>query len=171
MELRTLIDEVSLRKRVKELSEEISRDYAGKVLTVICVLKGAFIFTADLVRELKTETVVDFIRVKSYNGKEKMKTEVVYTPDIDIEGKDVLVVDDIFDTGESLELLYRFLERGKPSSIRSCVLLSKDVERKVDIKPDYVGFNIPDRFVVGYGLDMNELYRDLPFIGYFEEQE
>ncbi len=164
-----LIDETSLRRKVKELSEKISNDYSGTTLTVISVLKGAFMFTADLIRELKTETVVDFIRIKSYKGKEKLESQITYEPEMDLEGKDVLIVDDIFDTGESLEVVYNHIKAKKPASLKSCVLLSKDVPKRTSLKVDYLGFEVPNKFIVGYGLDINELYRDLPYIGYIEE--
>ena len=169
MELKVLIDEVSLKKKVKEISEKISSDYSGIPLTVICVLKGAFIFTADIVRELKTETTIDFIRVKSYEGKAKLESRITYKPEIDLREKHVLIIDDIFDTGESLETVYKYIQSQKPASIKSCVLLSKDVPKRTNLQVDYIGFNVPNKFIVGYGLDVNELYRDLPYIGYIEE--
>ncbi len=168
MKLKVLIDEIRLKKRIEELAKEISREFEGEIVTVISVLKGAFIFTADLVRLLKCETVIDFVRVKSYSGSEKGKVELIYQPELDLKGRKVLVVDDIFDTGESLGLVLNSVKSKGASVVKSCVLLDKEVPKLTDIRPDFVGFKIPDHFVVGYGLDLNEIYRDLPYIGYFE---
>jgi len=166
---KVLIPEEKIRQRVKELADEISKVFQNNPVTIISVLKGALVFTADLMRFLKSNVEVDFIRVKSYRGEKKEKLEATYKPELNLKGKNVLIVDDIFDTGESLQFVYREIAQRFPASIRTCVLLEKEVERKVDIKPDFVGFKIPNRFVVGYGLDINDMYRELPYIGYLDK--
>jgi hypoxanthine phosphoribosyltransferase len=166
--LRVLIPEERIRKRVEELGREIPKSMDSPVITVVSLLKGALVFTADLVRHLRAETEVDFFRVTSYSGKEKGKLQITYRPEIPLKGKHVLIVDDIFDTGETLHAVYSEILKEKPLTVKTCVLLDKEVEKGVNLKPDFVGFRVPNYFVFGYGLDLNEMYRDLPYIGYFE---
>ncbi len=170
MELKVLIPEKNIKKRVEELALQISEEFSGESVTVVALLKGAFVFTADLIRLMKSEAKVDFLRVKSYLNDKKGNTEVTYLPQRElIEGENVLIVDDIFDTGESLEVAYRLVAEMSPAKVKTCVLLNKEMEKRTLLTPDFVGFTIPNIFVFGYGLDYNEMYRDLPYIGYFEK--
>ncbi len=168
MKLKVLIPERKIKERVKELAFQISNDFAGEPVTVVAILKGAFIFAADLIRLMKSEVRVDFLRIKSYSGEKKGRTEITYMPQRElITDQNVLIIDDIFDTGGSLEVAYRVIKEMSPAKVKTCVLLSKEIDRKTTLTPDFVGFTIPDKFVFGYGLDYNEMYRDLPYIGHF----
>jgi hypoxanthine phosphoribosyltransferase len=163
---RTVID-----RRVQELADVISRDYQGKDLVVIGILKGAFVFMADLIRSLQIPCAVDFVRVASYGSRTVSSEKIVITKDIEtsIKGRDVLVVEDIIDTGLTLSFLVNRLKEREPQTLRVCVFLDKKERRKVPFEADYVGFYIEDRFVVGYGLDFNEKFRFLPEICVIEE--
>lgn len=169
VELKILISESELKERLKTLGREISEAFNGEKVTAICILKGAFMFTADLIREMKTEVEVEFMRIKSYDGMEKKVDKLLYDVECDIKGKNVLIIDDILDTGGSLKFATKELEKREPAQLKTCVLLEK--EREKDFKADFVGFKIPDKFVVGYGLDVNELYRDLPYIAVVENND
>jgi hypoxanthine phosphoribosyltransferase len=171
LDFEVLIPEEKIRKRVEELAEEISNEFENSLVTIVSILKGAVVFTADLMRYIKREVELDFMRIKSYNGEKKGKLRITVLPELDLKGKHVLIVDDIFDTGESLQLAYDEVIRHSPEVVKTCVLLDKQIEKKVDIRPDFTGFEIPDYFVVGYGLDVNEMYRDLPYIGYLKRGE
>lgn len=168
-----LIDEVRLDRRVTELAEIISRDYEGRRPILVAVLKGSFIFAADLVRRLTVDHVVDFIAIGSY-GKEKDSSgavKLIKDLNHDISGKDVIFIEDIVDSGLTLSYIYaNFLAR-KPRSLEVAALLDKKERREADLKIKYVGFEIPGRFVVGYGLDLDERYRGLPFIGYLKNDD
>lgn len=161
-----LITEDMIKKRVKELGETISADYAGREIFAIGILKGAWIFMADLVRKISVPVMCDFIGVSSYVDATVSSERVKLISDIRIpvNGKDVLLIDDIIDTGFSINFVKEYIKSKGPASIKLCVLLDKPSRRKVDIHVDYKGFTIPDRFVVGYGLDYAERYRNLPFI-------
>ena len=166
-----LISGEEIRKRVAELGAEISRDYKGKALSLICVLKGGVIFLADLARKLELEDIeIDFMGVSSYGGGLSSSGAVRITLDLGdkIEGKDVLLVEDIVDTGRSLAYLMAHLRRQNPASLRLCALLDKPSRRVSGLKPDYCGFSVPDKFVVGYGLDFAQKYRNLDYIGVIE---
>ncbi len=168
--MKTLITEKQIRARVLELAGEIAKDNSSGQLHVLFVLKGAFIFCADLVRALsshKLDVTVDYIIAKSYVGTESIG-EVKFSVDIDINGKEVLLLEDIIDTGRTIKRLKEELMKMRPKSLRTICLLDKPSRRDVDMKADYVGFEIPDRFVVGYGLDYDEKYRYLPFIAEIE---
>jgi hypoxanthine phosphoribosyltransferase len=162
-----LINEAQIQSRVRELGEVISRDYCGKHPIVIGILKGSLIFMADLIRRLTIPLSIDYVAVSSYGRSTDSSGVVKIVKDLDepIEGRHVLVVEDIVDTGLTLRYLLDNLQSRGPSSISVCVLLDKPSRRKVDIVPDYCGFEIPDEFVVGYGLDYAESYRNMPFIG------
>ena len=157
-----------IAERVRELAAQISRDYADRKLVMIGVLKGAWVFMADLVRQLSIPVRCDFVRVTSYGAGTVSSGEPRLLLDITepIEGAHVLVVDDIVDTGISVAWLMEHLRKKKPASLRLCVLLDKPARRQARIDPDYCGFEIPDHFVVGYGLDCAERFRELPFVGY-----
>jgi hypoxanthine phosphoribosyltransferase len=162
-----LLDEAEIARRVKELAAQISEDYQGKDLVLVCILKGAVIFTADLARHITVPVTIDFMATSSY-GEGTQSTGVVrFLKDLDepIEGRHVLIVEDIVDTGLTLKYLHDNLISRHPASLKICTLLDKPDRRVADIKTDYNGFIIPDEFVVGYGLDYAEGYRHLPYIG------
>ncbi len=161
-----LISEAQLAKRIKSLGKEIQRDYKGRDVVVVSLLNGTVMFLGDLIRNLPMPLRLDFIGVSSY-GSGTASGELVFTKDlkIDVAGRDVLLVDDILDTGRTLSRVLEKLRPLKPKRIRTCVLLDKPERRTEKIKADYVGFTIPNEFVVGYGLDYAERYRNLPFVG------
>jgi len=163
-----LITEEQLQARIAELGRQITEDYRGKDLLLVCVLKGGVMFLSDLMRHIHTPHEIDFMAVSSYGGTSTESSGVVrILMDLatNIEGRNVLIVEDIIDTGYTMDYITRILKERKPASIRICVLLNKPERRRIPIPLDYVGFNIPNKFVVGYGLDYNELYRNLPFVG------
>jgi hypoxanthine phosphoribosyltransferase len=164
VEMEILFPREAVDRRVRELAGEISRDFAGRELLVVGVLKGAFVFMADLVRAMSVPCCVDFVRLASYGAGSVSSGEVRITMDLEmpVAGRDVLVVEDIVDTGLTLCRLSEALRERGPASLKVCVFLDKTARRRVPFAADYVGFTIPDRFVVGYGLDWNEKYRFLP---------
>jgi hypoxanthine phosphoribosyltransferase len=161
-----LFDEQTIARKVKELADRISKDYAGKDLVLVCILKGAVVFMADLMRCLTMPVVIDFIRAKSYGVSTVPSRNIVITKDIetDIMGKHVLLVDTIIDTGETLDCLFKKLREKGPASLEAVVLVDKKPRRTVEVPLAYRGFEIPDTFVVGYGVDCAEQYRNLPYI-------
>lgn len=164
---RILVDEQSLQRRVRELGQTISADYAGHDLLLICVLKGGVAFLTDLMRQLTIPHEIDFMAISSYGmGKRESSGVVRILMDLktNIEGRDVLIVEDIVDSGRTISYLLRTLEARNPASLRVCTLLNKPERRAVEVPLDYVGFDIPDEFVLGYGLDLDEKYRHLPFV-------
>jgi hypoxanthine phosphoribosyltransferase len=168
--IKVLIDEKALSKRVKELGREITRDYSDKDPVLVSVLRGSFIFIADICREMKIPVTFDFMAVSSY-GNSKVSSGIVrITKDLEfsIENKEVLIIEDIVDSGRTLNYLIKNLEARNPKNIEVCALLDKNVPRKTENEVKYKGFDIPNKFVVGYGLDLNEKYRNFPFIGYIE---
>ncbi len=162
-----------IKQRVKELAREISKDYQGKSPLLIGVLKGCWIFLADLVREITIPISVDFMMVSSYGKETKSSGKIKIVLDLaqPLEGKDVLVVDDILDTGLTTKFLLNQLQVKRPVSLKLCVLLDKPSRRRVQVQPDYVGFVVPNQFIVGYGIDFAENYRHLPYIGYIKNNE
>ncbi len=165
--LEILLSEEKIQAKVRELGAEITRDYAGKTPFFLGVLKGCYVFMADLVRNVDLHCSMDFMAVSSYGGGTSSTGAVRITKDLsrDIEGKDVIIVEDILDSGITLSYLKKYLLNRKPASIRIVTLLDKPARRRADIKADYCGFSVPDEFVVGYGLDYAEDYRNLPYIG------
>lgn len=163
---KVLVQEDELARRVRELAAQVSADYEGKNLILIGVLKGAVFFLADFMRALEIQCEVDFMAVASYGSSTKSSGVVRILKDLDaaIEDRHVLIVEDIVDSGLTLQYLLRNLAGRRPASLEVCALLLKPGRRKVDLKPRYVGFEIPDEFVVGYGLDHAERYRNLPFV-------
>ena len=161
-----MISEVQIQTRVAELAREIRQQHAGSV-HLVAVLKGAFMFLADLIREIDGPLTCDFIAVSSYGSGTSSSGEVRLTKDLDrsLEGRDVVIVEDIVDTGLTLSYLQDILRAREPRSLQTACLLSKPSRRKVGVKVEYVGFSIDDKFVVGYGLDFDERYRNLPYIG------
>jgi hypoxanthine phosphoribosyltransferase len=169
MEILIPADKIS--ERVRELGKQISGDYRGKTIHLVCVLKGAYAFLADLGRALEVPTTMDFLAVSSYAKGTTTSGEVQLTKDLDsgLEGKDVLIVEDIADTGLTLRYLYNVLKSRRPASLKVVALLDKPSRRKVRVSLDYVGFEIPDRFVVGYGLDFDQKYRHLPYVAVLDQ--
>lgn len=164
---RVLFTEAALRERVAAIAEEINRDYEGKAPMLVSVLRGSFIFMADLMRNITLPCTVDFLSVSSYGKSTTSSGQVQITKDLseDISGCDIIVVEDILDSGNTLSYLLRLLQARHPASIRLCTLLDKPSRRVKPVAADYVGFSVPDYFVVGYGLDYAERYRNLPYIG------
>lgn len=165
-----MISSKELQSRVQELGRAITQDYQGRRLVVVCVLRGAFVFAADLVRAIKLPLEVDFIAVKSYGNELRSSGDVVITQDLTrpIDGCDVLVVEDIIDTGITWQFLRPHLVGRGPKSVNLCALLHKPARAKVSTEIDYLGFTIEDKFVVGYGLDAGQLYRNLPDLRAFD---
>ncbi len=166
----TLLDEATIRDRIRELGAQITRDYQGKKLVLVCVLKGSFVFTADLSRAIDLQLRVEFLGVRSYGEGTSSTGVVQITQDLSrpIEGEDILIVEDIVDTGLTIAHLLELLGTRKPASLKVCALLHKPARTRVEVPIDYLGFTIEDRFVVGYGLDWSERYRNLPMIGVVE---
>lgn len=162
-----LISEQQIRRRVAELGARLTQDFAGDEILIIAVLKGAVLFLADLIRHIDLPLSVDFLAVSSYGAGTQSSGVVRILKDLDvpIEGKHVLIVEDIVDSGRTLDYLLRMLRQRRPATLHVCTLLDKRERREIDVPIDYVGFEVPDAFVVGYGLDYAELYRQLPFIG------
>jgi len=169
---RVLISQKEIEKKVMEISKEISEDYQGKDLLLVCVLKGSIIFTADLIRALSIPVQMDTIAVSSYGDQTKSSGVVRLIKDLDedVTNKHVLIVEDIVDSGLTLQYLKNVLEQRNPASVKVCTLLDKRQRRVHDQEPDYSGFVIPDEFVVGYGMDYNEYYRQLPYIGVLNQE-
>ncbi len=162
-----LVSEAELKACVQKLGAQITKDYEGKNLLLVSVLRGSVIFMADLMREIKIPCTIDFMSVSSYGSGTKSSGVVKIIKDLDLNlaGYDILIVEDILDSGNTLAYLKKMLLTRNPSSIKICTLLDKPERRTADISADYSGFSIPDAFAVGYGLDYNEKYRNLPFIG------
>ena len=163
-----LVTEEQLKAKVAELGAQISRDYAGKDLLLVSILKGAVVFMADLMRAVTIHCSIDFMVVSSYGGTNTQTTglvKIVKDLDADLTGRDVLIVEDVLDTGVTLSHLVSMLKMRNPNSVRICAILDKPARRKTDIAADYRGFEVPDAFVVGYGLDYDEKYRNLPYVG------
>lgn len=166
MNLDTLISEEEINQKIKELGSQISKDYAGKEITVICVLKGGVMFMVDLVKQIKVPLRMDFMVVSSYGDEFKSTGVVKIVKDLDegITGRHVLIVEDIIDSGRTLSYLVKILKERNPASIEICTLLDKPKQRVTDVNVKYVGFSIENHFVLGYGLDYQQLYRNLPYI-------
>jgi hypoxanthine phosphoribosyltransferase len=167
-----LIDEDALSSRVAELGAEVSADYQGRDLLLIGVLKGAVFFMADLMRHITVPCEVDFMAISSYGDSTDSSgiVRILKDLDINIEGRDVLVVEDIIDSGLTLSYLMRNLESREPSSLEVCALMTKPDRREIDVPVRYIGFEIPNRFVVGYGLDFGERYRNLPYVAVLSDE-
>jgi hypoxanthine phosphoribosyltransferase len=169
--LKVMFTEDEIQKRIKELAEQIDKDYKGKKVVVISILKGAIFFTVDLVKKMKTPIQLEVMQVSSYAGTESTGNVIVKKGlDTDITGKDVLIVEDIIDTGYTLKYLKEYLQSLNPKTLKIAVLADKKERRKAEIKIDYTGFEIENKFVVGYGFDVDELGRNIPYIGYLENE-
>jgi len=167
-QLKELISTAEIHRRVKEIADEISRDYAQKELHLIGILKGAFIFLADLSRALTIPCHINFIHASSYGSGEKSSGQVYVSHNLNLHDKHVILVEDIVDTGLTLDRIRQDIQSQNPASLKICVLLDKSEARQVSVPIQYSGFTIPNHFVVGYGLDFNEHYRELPYIAYKE---
>lgn len=165
-----MIEEAAVNARIKELGEEISRDYAGKTVYLICILKGSVYFTCELAKRITAPVVMDFMQCSSYGAATKSSGVVKLSKDLDmaITGRDVIIIEDIIDSGRTLSHLKNLLGQRGPASLKICTLLDKPDRRVVDVDVEYTGFQIEDKFVVGYGLDYDQLYRNLPYIGVVE---
>ena len=163
----TLLSTQEIEARVAQLGAQISADYAGKDVLVVGILKGAFVFCADLIRQMDLPVQMDFMAVSSYGASTESSGVIRIVKDLEasVEGRHVLLVEDIVDSGLTLRYLREYMERQNPASLRICVLLDKPTRRKTEVKVDYTGFTIPDEFIVGYGIDYAERYRNLPYIG------
>lgn len=167
--MKILYEEKEIQERIEEMAKQIDQDYKGKTLIIISILKGAVFFTVDLIKKMDTMIVLEVMQVSSYEGKEStQKINLKKDLDYNIEGKDVLIVEDIIDTGYTLKYIKDYLMTKNPKSLKLAVLADKKERRKVDINIDYIGFEIPNKFVVGYGFDYNEIGRNLPYIGYID---
>ncbi len=168
--IRVLLSEEEVDKKIEEIGARISKDYQGKAVHMICILKGGIFFTCELAKRISVPVSMDFMSVSSYGADTKSSGVVKIIKDLDepLDGKDVLIVEDIIDSGRTLSYLIEIFKKRNPKSVRLCTLLDKPERRVTDVKVDYVGFNIPDKFVVGYGLDYNQKYRNLPYIGVVE---
>lgn len=171
--VRVLLTEAEVDKKIQEIGEQISKDYAGKQVHLVCVLKGGSFFMCELAKRITVPVSLDFMSVSSYGGDTKSSGVVKIVKDLDepLEGKDVIVIEDIVDSGRTLSYLLDMLQDRGPKSMRLCTLLDKPERRVVDVEVDYTGFQIPDEFVVGYGLDYDQRYRNLPFIGIVEFED
>ena len=166
--LKVLITEEQIKQRIEELGAELSREYEGKDPVSLGVLKGGVVFYADMIRKITVPCQMDFMTLSSYKGTKSTGSTVVKQDlSVDIKGRHVLILEDIFDTGNSLNFTYNYLLSKEPASVKICTLLDKPERRKpgITLVPDYIGFTIPNEFVVGYGLDFNEHYRNLPYVG------
>ena len=171
--IRVMIPEEEVDAKIAELGKKISEDYAGRQVHLICILKGSVFFTCELAKRITVPVSLDFMSVSSYGDGTASSGIVKIAKDLDeaLEGKDVIVVEDIVDSGRTLYYLMDVLEKRQPNSLKLCTLLDKPDRRVRDVKVDYVGFEIPDEFVVGYGLDYAQKYRNLPYIGVVEGVE
>lgn len=169
-ELKVLIDEKTIQDKVCKLASQIEKDYEGKDLTLVCILKGSTVFTVDLARKINKDVKLEFMQISSYGGEKISSGKINLKLDLpeSLEGKNILIIEDIIDTGRTLSYLIKHVKEKNPASLKLCTLLDKPERREYDVKVDYVGFQIPDKFVVGYGLDYDEIYRNLPYIAEVE---
>ena len=168
--IRKYLTEEQITERVKAMGEQISRDYGGETVYLICILKGSVYFTCELAKRITVPVTMDFMQCSSYGGDTKSSGIVRIVKDLDenIEGKEVIIIEDIIDSGRTLSHLKKLLSQRNPASLKICTLLDKPERRVVDVDVEYVGFQIEDKFVVGYGLDYDQQYRNLPYIGVVE---
>lgn len=168
--LKVMFEESEIQMRIQEIAEQIDKDYEGKELVVVCVLKGAVFFTVDLVKKMKTPIELDMVQISSYQGTESTGN-INFKKDLDnsIEGKNVLIVEDIIDTGRTLKFLKEYLLNKNPKSVKLAVFVDKAERREVEVEVDYTGFVIPNKFVVGYGFDVDEKGRNILYIGYIDK--
>jgi hypoxanthine phosphoribosyltransferase len=172
MKTRPLLTEEEIAAKIRELAGRLNLDYEGQTVDILCALKGSLFFAADLIRRLTFPLRIHFMQVQSYSGGTESSGTVHlhFSSEFELEGRDVLLIEDILDTGITLQFLLDHMKEKNPKRFRTCVLLDKPSRRKVDLRPDYSGFEIEDHFVVGYGLDFNEFGRNLPYIAILEEK-
>lgn len=163
-----IISKSEIKRKIKEIAGKIEKDFTGKEIITLGILKGSFIFLSDLIREISLPVKCDFIKVSSYKGKEKGEVKIEFLNSLSLKGKNVIIVEDIVDTGCTLKEIIKRIEEENPAVIKTCALIIKKKKRKCKLKIDYSGFKIPDEFVVGYGLDFDEKYRNLNYIGYIK---
>lgn len=170
MKINTLIEEEKIKSRVKEIAEQIKNDYNGEEVILVAILKGSVFFATELAKSMTSPVVIDFIKVSSYSGTQSTGN-ISFNLDLseNVEDRNVIIIEDIVDTGRTLTYLKEHINNKHPKSLKICTLLDKKERREFELDPDYVGFDIPDKFVIGYGLDYDEKYRNLPFIGYAEQ--
>ncbi len=168
--IKVLINEEKINNRIEELAMQIEQDYKNKEIVMVCILKGAAYFAVDLSKKIKNNIIMEFMKVSSYGNAKESSGNIEFALDISesVKGKDIIIVEDIIDTGNTLNYLTDYLKKKEPNSIKICVLLDKKSRRKIDVPVDYVGFEIEDKFVLGYGLDYEGGYRNIPYIGYVE---
>ena len=171
--IRVLLSEEEVDQRIKELGEQISKEFEGQEVHLICVLRGSIFFTCELAKRITVPVTIDFMQVSSYGSQTLSSGKILIKKELEdsIMGKNVIVIEDIIDTGRTLSYLLNMLQEKKPNALRLCTLLDKPDRRVVDVDVDYTGFEIPDEFVVGYGLDYAQKYRNLPYIGIVEFDE
>lgn len=169
-EVKVLINQEKIEERLDELADQIMRDYGDEEIIVLCILKGALFFTVDLTKRIKNKMIYDFMKVSSYGNSKSTTGEVKIIQDakLDFYDKNVLIVEDIVDSGYTMDFMKKYLEMRKAKSVKIAAMLSKPERREVEVKIDYLGFEIPNKFIVGYGLDNEEYLRNLPYIGYIE---
>jgi hypoxanthine phosphoribosyltransferase len=167
-----LFSREDIKQRIKTIGSQINADYKGKFPLFVCILRGAFMFLADLSKEIGIDMSIDFMAISSYGGNTESTGQVKILKDLDtpINDRHVLIIEDIVDTGLTMDAVMRLLETRRPKSIKICTLLDKEERRKIPVTVDYYGFKIPNKFVIGYGLDYKEKYRNLPFIGVLKEK-
>ena len=165
-----LISEEEINKRIEALGEQIATDYEGKEIHLVCILKGAAFFMCELAKKIKVPVTIDFMSVSSYGSGMESSGVVKIVKDLDepLEGKNVIVIEDIIDSGRTLNYIMELMQNRKPSSLSLCTLLNKPDRRVTEVDVDYIGFDIPDKFIVGYGLDYDQRYRNLPYVGLVE---
>ena len=170
---RILVSQESLQRRIAELGQTLSADYEGKDLVLICILKGGVTFLTDLMRHITIPHEIDFMAISSYGAGQRESTgavRLILDLMTDIAGRDVLIVEDIVDTGQTMDYLLRLFRAREPASVRVCTLLNKPSRRELEVPLDYIGFDIPNEFVLGYGLDFDEKYRNLPYVGVLKQE-
>lgn len=167
--IKVLINEEKLQKRIKEIAKKIEEDYKDKEINLICILKGSIMFTCDLAKNINKNVMIDFLRVSSYENNKSKTISFVKGLLPNIKGKDIILIEDIIDSGKTMNFLIPLLNNMKPKSIKICTLLDKPSGRQIKCKADYVGFTVEDKFVLGYGMDYNQKYRNLKYIGYIEK--
>ncbi len=167
--LKVMYKEEEIQERIKQVANQIDKDYEGKEIVIVSVLKGAIFFTVDLIKKMKTPIILEMIQVSSYQGTQSTGNIIIKKPlDGDIEGKDVLIVEDIIDTGYTLKFLREYLKSLNPKSVKIAVLADKKERRETEVEVDYTAFEIENKFVVGYGFDVDEKGRNIPYIGYLD---
>ena len=167
--IKVLIDQKSIQKRLQELANELDNYYKDKEIVVICIMRGSVFFTVDLTMKMNTKMKIEFLTISSYEGTESTgQIRLIQDLRESIEGKNVLILEDIVDTGISMNYTLEYLKTKKPKSIKLCTLVNKQERRKIEVPIDYIGFEIPNKYIVGYGFDIDNYYRNLPYIGYIE---